>query len=147
MQRALVTGGAGLIGSHMTAALLRARFRVRILDNLSPQIHGGVPRGLDCRSAGGSECPRGSVTSDGDRQLGAAFSASQQLVLTDQHRPGDIRHNSADITRLSELLDHCPRVGLAEGLQRFAAWVRDQPLPEDRLEAANAELSARGMMG
>ena len=81
------------------------------------------------------------------RQLSTAFGASPNLVVTSQYRLGDIRHNRADITRLKELLDYRPRVGLAEGLQRFAAWVRAQPLPEDRLAAANAELSARGMMG
>ncbi|MBF0110407.1 MAG: NAD-dependent epimerase/dehydratase family protein [Magnetococcales bacterium] len=32
---ALVTGGAGFIGSHMTDRLLNDRFRVRVLDNLS----------------------------------------------------------------------------------------------------------------
>jgi dTDP-L-rhamnose 4-epimerase len=379
MQRVLVTGGAGFIGSHVAAALLKARFRVRILDNLSPQIHGGVPRGLDWLSTEGIEFQRGSVTNERDlraalggadavihlaaetgtgqsmydiarynsvnvqgtallldvlandahrsarrivlassrsiygegayvcascaperrvhpesraaqslaahrwehacpscgnalvalptkesdtnrpasiyaatklaqedlvritcrslglgyailrlqnvygegqslnnpytgilsifstrirrelelpifedgeetrdfvhvedvanafvaavssertpdceinvgsglatsvaeiaRQLGSAFGASPRLVVTGQYRLGDIRHNRADITRLKELLDYRPRVGLAEGLQRFAAWVRAQPLPEDRLEAANAELSARGMMG
>jgi dTDP-L-rhamnose 4-epimerase len=81
------------------------------------------------------------------RQLSAALGASPRLVVTGQYRVGDIRHNRADVTRLNELLAYRPRVGLAEGLQRFAAWVRSQPLPEDRLAAANAELSARGMMG
>ena len=39
MKRALVTGGAGLIGSHV-ADLLRAEgWAVRILDNLEPQTH------------------------------------------------------------------------------------------------------------
>src|SRR5687767_9062519 len=66
MQRVLVTGGAGFIGSHVTAALLRSGFRVRILDNLSPQIHGAVPRGLDWLSGEGIEFQRGSVTSDRD---------------------------------------------------------------------------------
>lgn len=37
--RALVTGGAGLIGSHLTDLLLSEGYSVRILDNLEPQTH------------------------------------------------------------------------------------------------------------
>jgi len=36
----LITGGAGFIGSHLASALLEEGFRVRILDNLHPQVHG-----------------------------------------------------------------------------------------------------------
>ncbi|MBX6321618.1 MAG: NAD-dependent epimerase/dehydratase family protein [Rhodospirillaceae bacterium] len=35
----LITGGAGFIGSHVADALLAAGHRVRLLDNLSPQVH------------------------------------------------------------------------------------------------------------
>ncbi len=35
----LVTGGAGLIGSHLSELLLREGYGVRILDNLEPQTH------------------------------------------------------------------------------------------------------------
>lgn len=38
-KRALVTGGAGLIGSHIVDLLVREGWRVRILDNLEPQTH------------------------------------------------------------------------------------------------------------
>ena len=38
-RRALVTGGAGLIGSHLSDLLLREDYSVRILDNLEPQTH------------------------------------------------------------------------------------------------------------
>jgi dTDP-L-rhamnose 4-epimerase len=38
-RRALVTGGAGLIGSHIVDLLLGEGWRVRILDNLEPNTH------------------------------------------------------------------------------------------------------------
>src|SRR3954465_3066262 len=38
-KRALVTGGAGLIGSHVTDLLRSEDWKVRVLDNLEPQTH------------------------------------------------------------------------------------------------------------
>src|SRR5690606_19413952 len=43
----LITGGAGFIGSHLADELLKAGYGVRILDNLSPQVHGSEPRRPD----------------------------------------------------------------------------------------------------
>ncbi len=39
MKRALVTGGAGLIGSHVADLLRQEGIKVRVLDNLEPQTH------------------------------------------------------------------------------------------------------------
>ena len=36
----LITGGAGFIGSHLADELIGRGYRVRALDNLSPQVHG-----------------------------------------------------------------------------------------------------------
>ena len=44
MPKVLITGGAGFIGSHLADELLAAGYSVRVLDSLSPQVHGGDRR-------------------------------------------------------------------------------------------------------
>jgi dTDP-L-rhamnose 4-epimerase len=47
VQTVLITGGAGFIGSHVADALLQRGDRVRVLDNLDPQVHGNDARRPD----------------------------------------------------------------------------------------------------
>jgi dTDP-L-rhamnose 4-epimerase len=49
MSRVLLTGGAGFIGSHVARRLLECGHRVRVLDDLDPQVHeaGDRPGYLD----------------------------------------------------------------------------------------------------
>jgi len=43
MNHVLITGGAGFIGSSIALKLVAEGFKVTVLDNLSPQIHGSNP--------------------------------------------------------------------------------------------------------
>lgn len=43
MKQVLITGGAGFIGSNIALKLLEKGYKVTVLDNLSPQIHGDDP--------------------------------------------------------------------------------------------------------
>jgi dTDP-L-rhamnose 4-epimerase len=63
MKRILLTGGAGFIGTHLARRVIDAGHQVRILDNLSPQVHGS---GADYRPPAGAEFLRGDVTVRGD---------------------------------------------------------------------------------
>ncbi len=88
----------------------------------------------------------GTSVMDVARQLVASLDGAVPLRVTSEYRLGDIRHNVADVTRLCELMPGGARIGLVEGLDRFASWVRTQPLPEDQLERANSELRQRNLM-
>ena len=64
-KRALVTGGAGLIGSYVVDLLLHDGWRVRALDNLEPQTHRrGKPAWINEKAefVEGDLCDRGIIT-------------------------------------------------------------------------------------
>jgi dTDP-L-rhamnose 4-epimerase len=61
-KRALVTGGAGLIGSHIVDLLQTQGWPVRILDNLEPQTHrDGEPPWLRAAIRNGAEFVEGDI--------------------------------------------------------------------------------------
>ncbi len=80
--RALVTGGAGFIGSHLVDAFLKKGYQVRILDALDSRVH---PHGLPKHLAADAEFVRGSVIdrSTWERALEGVDVVSHQAAYQD----------------------------------------------------------------
>ncbi len=79
----LVTGGAGFIGSHLVDALVGEGHRVRILDSLAEEVHGGVvPSHLnrDAEFIHGDVCDPATVESAMDG-IEAVFHLAAELGL------------------------------------------------------------------
>lgn len=80
------------------------------------------------------------------QQLSAAFETSTRHEITGEFRLGDIRHNSADLTRICASLGFEPRVPFAEGIRKFARWAAGQGPMSSAYETSLAEMRERGLM-
>lgn len=68
-----------------------------------------------------------------------------QPNIVGKYREGDIRHCVADIAKIRSLLGYEPKVKLEDGLAELLGWLSTQDA-DDRVEAATAELSQKGLV-
>ncbi len=77
--------------------------------------------------------------------LRAYLGGESTIAVSSQFRAGDIRHNMADLTKVSRVLGFSPRVSIDEGLRRFVAWVQGERIENDRYEESLNELREKGL--
>ena len=94
-RRVLVTGGAGFVGSHLVDALLARGDRVRILDNLDPQVHGP------------------------DRRRPAWVPADAELIQGDMRSADDVRRSLREIDVVYHL---AAAVGVGQSMYQIADY-------------------------
>jgi len=97
--RALITGGAGFIGSHLADELLAAGYAVRALDNLSEQVHGPD-------LAGSGERP-------------SYLSPAVELLQGDVRDPAAVRRALAGVDAVFHL---AAMVGVGQSMYELAAY-------------------------
>lgn len=68
------------------------------------------------------------------------------ITVTGRFRLGDIRHNFADLTKISNLLDFKPKVFFKEGIQEFTKWVLQQEIQKDELSVSLEEMKQKGLL-
>lgn len=67
------------------------------------------------------------------------------VTISGNYRLGDIRHNYADLSKISNLLGFQPKVTFVEGLQKFTEWVNTQGVEEDQYERSIEEMKSKGL--
>lgn len=67
--------------------------------------------------------------------------STAQIVPSDRHRIGDIRHAFADLRRLSQFADHRSFINFETGAADYVDWALSQDAPTDGSEKAYAEYS------
>jgi dTDP-L-rhamnose 4-epimerase len=109
-EKVLITGGLGFIGLALARTLVRRGMTVRLLDNLSPQIHGVAPPELDNLLAEGRvEVMLGDVCQRGDWLLALRDVASVVHLAAEtgtgqsMYRIGD--YTSTNVLGTALLLD------------------------------------------
>jgi dTDP-L-rhamnose 4-epimerase len=66
--------------------------------------------------------------------------------ITGAFRKGDIRHCSADGSRLQQALGFRPQIEFRDGVRELVEWVRSSHKPADRVDNALSELAERGLV-
>lgn len=79
------------------------------------------------------------------KKLRCYFGGESEISVSGQFRAGDIRHNLADLEKVSRTLGFKPAVPFEEGLRRFVDWVRGERIEGDHYDESLNELRARGL--
>jgi dTDP-L-rhamnose 4-epimerase len=130
---ALITGGAGFIGSALTRQLLAEGCSVAVLDNLHPQVHGqaGRPAGL----------PEDAQLITGDVAHAPDWDAALKLV-----RPEVVVHLAAE-TGTGQSLTHATRhgrVNVVGTTTMLDAFTRHDAAPEHIVLASSRAVYGEG---
>ena len=129
--RALVTGGAGFIGSHLVEALLASGREVRVLDDLSSGFEANVPTGADLHV--GSITDEDAVAAAVDGVEVAFHIAAHRSVARSVDTPLDT--DSANVHGTLAVLDAARRAGVRRLVCASSSSVyggaEQLPTPED----------------
>jgi dTDP-L-rhamnose 4-epimerase len=77
--------------------------------------------------------------------LQQCYKKTVPTTISGNYRLGDIRHNFADITKISQDLNWTPKTDIKKGLENFSSWVLAQELPKLEYEKSIEEMKQKGM--
>ena len=75
-----------------------------------------------------------------------AYQIEVPITISGKFRLGDIRHNYADLTKISSVLGFEPKVFFEEGITHFTKWVLLQKIEKDLLSESLTEMKKKGLL-
>lgn len=78
-------------------------------------------------------------------QLVANYHSSVPIMITGNYRIGDIRHNYADLTKITNELGFIPKIDFKTGLKKFTDWVNTQEIEPSLYDISIQELKEKGL--
>jgi dTDP-L-rhamnose 4-epimerase len=73
------------------------------------------------------------------------YRTSVPVKITGNYRLGDIRHNFADLGKISSTLGFKPKVSFKEGIKKFTEWVNTQVVQSDKYQQSIEEMKQKGL--
>lgn len=79
------------------------------------------------------------------RELLSCFGKDVPVHITGNYRLGDIRHNYADLSKISSVLAYKPTVDFKTGVTKFVEWVNNQQQSTENYQKSLNELKQRNL--
>jgi dTDP-L-rhamnose 4-epimerase len=74
------------------------------------------------------------------------YNVNVPLTISGNFRLGDIRHNYADLSKISSTLDFKPQYSFEDGIKIFSEWVLTQKIEESKYEKSVTEMKDKGLL-
>lgn len=73
------------------------------------------------------------------------YNIPTKISISGNYRLGDIRHNFADLTKISTILGYNPTYNFESGIKKFTEWVFTQEIEKSRYEESIVEMKEKGL--
>ena len=80
------------------------------------------------------------------QSLISLFGRNNAVEISGNFRTGDIRHNLADISKITEKFGFEPKITIEDGLNNFVTWVKTQPIAFDQYDKSILKLKKLGLL-
>lgn len=79
-------------------------------------------------------------------ELKNLYQSTSKITISGNFRIGDIRHNIADISKITKATGFKPQYTFKQGLRIFSEWVKRQAIPESGYEKSLKEMKEKGLL-